>query len=105
MALASAWAGALTLPAPASADAGADRVFVGAYVKDVQDIDVAAETFTVDVFLWLRWTNPNINPPATLEVMNSSGFKTPQPRPLEAWRRKCSMTRRLTYLMAPNTCS
>ncbi|WP_328351893.1 hypothetical protein OG976_18730 [Mycobacterium sp. NBC_00419] len=75
MALAAGWAGVLTRPAPASADAGADRVFVGAYIKDLQDIDVAAESFTVDVYLWLRWTNPNINPPATLEVMNSNGFQ------------------------------
>lgn len=75
MALASTWAAALTVSAPANADPGSDRVYVGAYLKDVQDIDVAAETFTVDVYLWLRWTNPAINPPATLEVMNSSGFQ------------------------------
>ena len=75
MALAATWATALTMPAPATAEPGADRVFVGAYVKDVQDIDVAGESFTVDVYLWLRWTNPNINPPATLEVMNSNGFQ------------------------------
>ena len=75
MALASAWTISLMLPAPAAADPGADQVFVGAYVKDVQDIDVTGESFTVDVYLWLRWTNPNINPPATLEVMNSNGFQ------------------------------
>ena len=75
MALASAWAAALTLPASAGADPSADQVIVGAYVKDVQDIDVAAESFTVDIYLWLRWRNPSINPPATLEAMNSSGFQ------------------------------
>lgn len=75
MALASAWTISLMMPAPAEADPGADQVFVGAYVKDVQDIDVTGESFTVDVYLWLRWTNPNINPPATLEVMNSNGFQ------------------------------
>lgn len=75
MALASAWAISLTASPPAGADAGPDQVFVGAFVKDVQDIDVAAESFTVDVYLWLRWTNPDINPAATLEVMNSNGFQ------------------------------
>lgn len=75
VALASSCVLALMRPATATAAPGADRVFVGAYVKDVQDIDITAESFTVDVYLWLRWTNPNINPPATLEVMNSNGFQ------------------------------
>lgn len=75
VALASGLAALMTLPAPAGADPGADQVFVGAYVKDVQEIDVATESFTVDIYLWLRWKNPNINPSATLEAMNSSGFE------------------------------
>ncbi len=75
VALVSGLAALMTLPAPAGADPGADQVFVGAYVKDVQEIDVATESFTVDIYLWLRWKNPNINPSATLEAMNSSGFE------------------------------
>lgn len=75
MALASLWTVALPSAAPATAAPRADQVFVGAYIKDVQDIDVTGENFTIDVYLWLRWTNPNINPPATLEPMNSNGFQ------------------------------
>ena len=65
----------LATPAPARADAGVDKVFVGAFIKDVQDIDLAAESFTVDFYLWLRWTNPKIDPAATIEAMNSNGFQ------------------------------
>lgn len=75
MASAFVWSVSLTLPAPAAADPGADKVFVGAYVKDVQDIDVAGESFSVDIYLWLRWTNPNIDPSASLEPMNSNAFQ------------------------------
>jgi hypothetical protein len=60
---------------PANAETGADKVFVGAFIKDVQDIDLASESFTVDFYLWLRWTNPKINPAATIEAMNSNGFQ------------------------------
>ncbi len=65
----------LAMPASSNADTGADKVFVGAYIKDLQDINLASESFTVDFYLWLRWTNPKINPSATIESMNSNGFQ------------------------------
>lgn len=61
--------------APSNESPAGDRVFVGAYIKDVQDVDVAEESFSIDLYLWLRWTNPDINPPATLEAMNSNAFQ------------------------------
>ena len=70
-------AGVLTaaLSTPAKAETNADRVFVGAYIKDFQDIDVATESFSIDLYVWLRWTNPDINPAETLEAMNSNAFQ------------------------------
>jgi hypothetical protein len=73
--LVSAMAITIAMPAAAGAQTGADKVMVGAFIKDVQDIDVAGENFTVDLYLWLRWTNANINPAATIEAMNSNGFQ------------------------------
>ena len=73
--LATALAIPLAMPAAASAETGPDKVIVGAYIKDVQDIDLASESFTLDFYLWFRWKNPNINPAATVEVMNSNGFQ------------------------------
>ena len=63
----------LGLPASAHADTGPDKVTVGVFINDLQDIDLSSENFTADLYLWMRWKNPNINPSATLESMNSEG--------------------------------
>ena len=63
----------LGLPASAHADTGPDKVTVGVFINDLQDIDLSSENFTADLYLWMRWNNPNINPSATLESMNSEG--------------------------------
>ena len=73
--LATAWAIPLALPATARADNSPDKVIVGAYIKDLQDIDLASESFTLDFYLWFRWKNPNINPATTVETMTSNGFQ------------------------------
>ena len=63
----------LGLPASANADPGVDKVTVGAFINDLQDIDLSSENFTADIYLWMRWKNPNIDPSATIESMNSEG--------------------------------
>jgi hypothetical protein len=63
----------LGLPASAGADTGPDKVTVGAFINDLQDIDLSSENFTADLYLWMRWKNPNIDPSATIESMNSEG--------------------------------
>ena len=68
--LVAAWAAPLAVPAAASADS-VDKVTVGAYINDLQDIDLASENFTADFYLWMRWKNPKIDPSATIESMNS----------------------------------
>ena len=52
---------------------GPDKVTVGAFINDLQDIDLVSENFTVDFYLWMRWSNPEIDPSLTLESMNSEG--------------------------------
>ncbi len=63
----------LLMPAVAHADTGPDRVVVGAFINDLQDINLAEDSYTVDMYLWMRWKNPNINPWQTIDVMNSNG--------------------------------
>ena len=73
LALAAALVVPLGLPASANAETGPDKVSVGAFINDLQDIDLSSENFTVDLYLWMRWKNPNIDPSATIESMNSEG--------------------------------
>ena len=61
------------LPATAHADTGPDTVTVGAFINDLQDIDLSSENFTADIYLWMRWKNPKIDPSTTIESMNSEG--------------------------------
>jgi hypothetical protein len=63
----------LALPAAAHADTGPDKVTVGVFINDLQDIDLSSENFTVDFYLWMRWKNPAIDPSITIESMNSEG--------------------------------
>lgn len=46
-------------------------VTVGAYVNDIQQLDLTTHSYNMDFYLWFRWTEPAINPSATLEFMNS----------------------------------
>jgi len=46
-------------------------VTVGAYINDIQQLDLTTHSYNVDFYLWFRWTDPAINPSATLEFMNS----------------------------------
>lgn len=63
----------LGVPAEAGADAGPDKVTVGVFINDLQDIDLSSENFTADIYLWMRWKNPAIDPSTTIESMNSEG--------------------------------
>jgi hypothetical protein len=65
----------LGLAASAGADTGTgtDKVTVGVFINDVQDIDLSSENFTADIYLWMRWKNPKIDPSTTIESMNSEG--------------------------------
>jgi hypothetical protein len=56
--------------AGASVPAGPDEVVVGVYVNDIQQLDLQTHSYAMDFYVWLRWTNPDINPSTTLEYMN-----------------------------------
>ena len=53
----------LGLPASAHADPGPvpgpgpDKVTVGVFINDLQDIDLSSENFTADIYLWSTTTS------------------------------------------------
>jgi hypothetical protein len=49
-----------------------DEVVVGAYLNDVQSLDLKTHTFAADIYLWFRWQNTDIDPITTLEFLNPS---------------------------------
>lgn len=58
---------------PARAAEGPDTVTIGVYINDIQDITLASNSYTADIYVWLRWRNPEIDPSTSLEVMNPYG--------------------------------
>lgn len=72
---------AVLLAAPAAAEPA--KVQVGVHVNDVHDLDLKTHSYGVDLYVWFRWTDPKLNPAATLEFTN----------PFETW----SQTRQVDY--------
>lgn len=77
----------LGLSMPERAEAGPEQDHVGIFINDIQKVDLASESFTIDFWLWHRWTDPARNPAATMEFMNAfeswdgkatPAFDTPQ---------------------------
>ena len=48
------------------------KVVVGVYLNDIQDIDLENHIYTVDFYVWFRWTDPSINPAESIEFMNGA---------------------------------
>lgn len=49
------------------------RVQVGVFVNDVQSIDLKLHSYAVDLYVWFRWTDPELPSPATtVEFVNPS---------------------------------
>jgi hypothetical protein len=63
-------AAAVAEPVPDAVPRDAREVIVGAYVHDIQEIDFRTQSYAVDLYVWFRWRNPEINPSKTLEFMN-----------------------------------
>jgi hypothetical protein len=53
-----------------AAPSGPREVTVGVYVNDIQQLDLQTHSYVMDFYIWLRWTDPEANPSATLEYMN-----------------------------------
>ena len=42
----------------------------GVYVSNIQRVDRTTNSFDADFYIWLRWTNPDIDPTSGIEIMN-----------------------------------
>ena len=65
----------LTPPSPARADAGPEKVTVGVFINDLQEINLETDNFTIDFYLWFRWKGSNVDPTDSLEPMNSNAME------------------------------
>jgi hypothetical protein len=61
---------AVTEAVEAATPAGPREVIVGVYVNDIQQLDLQTHSYVMDFYVWLRWSDPEANPSATLEYMN-----------------------------------
>lgn len=65
----------MTPPVQAHAAGGPETVTVGAFIYDIQDVDLANDSFTADFYIWFRWKSPKIDPSDSIEPMNSNAFQ------------------------------
>jgi len=61
-------------PDPQTTDAGSpgapEKVIVGAFINRIQELDFRTQSYSVDLYVWFRWRNKNLDPSKTLEFMN-----------------------------------
>lgn len=62
---------------------------MGAYLNDVQDLDLKNHSFAADVYVWFKWRDPAIDPSKTVEFLN----------PYDRW----GHTRTVEYEQGPRT--
>jgi hypothetical protein len=61
-----------TLGAALAPDAApkADEIVLGAFVNDIQELDFRTHSYAVDLYIWFRWRNKDLNPVKSMEFMN-----------------------------------
>lgn len=47
-----------------------ERVVIGLYVNDIQEVDFLTHSYAVDLYVWFRWKSPDLNPAKAMEFMN-----------------------------------
>jgi hypothetical protein len=47
-----------------------ERVVVGLYVNDIQQVEFPTHSYAVDFYVWFRWKSPALNPAKSMEFMN-----------------------------------
>jgi hypothetical protein len=66
-----------------------DVVKVGALINDVQQLDLQSHSYNVDMYMWFKWRNPDIDPSRSFEFLNAFElwghiltYETPKPEVL-----------------------
>jgi hypothetical protein len=84
-------AAALLAAAPASAQNQEEPevVRVGVLINDIQQLDLQSHSYNVDMYMWFKWDDPDINPARSFEFMNAFElwghiltYETQEPREL-----------------------
>lgn len=57
-------------PPAAAAKAAPEKVIVGAYINDIQEISFPTYSYSVDLYVWFRWQSKDKSPVKTAEFMN-----------------------------------
>ena len=57
-------------PLSTERESGPDTVIAGVYIANIQRVDLPSNSFDADLYVWLRWTNPDIDPSESVEIMN-----------------------------------
>ncbi|MSP92427.1 MAG: hypothetical protein EXR79_11620 [Myxococcales bacterium] len=53
-----------------AAEIKGEKVVVGAYLNDIQSLDLKTHTYAADVYLWFRWTSKDFDPAESMEFVN-----------------------------------
>jgi hypothetical protein len=48
-----------------------DIVRVGGLINDIQQLDLQSHSYNVDMYIWFKWTNPEIDPSRSFEFLNA----------------------------------
>ena len=49
-----------------------DVVKVGAYINNIQNLDLKTHTYEFDFYVWFKWCNPDLDPATSMEFLNPS---------------------------------
>lgn len=58
------------IPQPQSVPIAGDEVLMGVYIENLQVVVPETNSFMGDVYVWYRWSNPDLRPYETVEFMN-----------------------------------
>jgi hypothetical protein len=62
--------GAAAIATQVTQEPAPDEVIIGAYIENIQGLDLSTNSFMADLYVWMRWQNPDIAPYKSLEIMN-----------------------------------
>ena len=48
-----------------------DVVRIGALINDIQQLDLQSHSYNVDMYIWFKWKNPEIDPASSFEFLNA----------------------------------
>ncbi len=63
-------AGQLTAAEQDTPGAKPEKVYVGALINDIQQLDLQTHSYAVDIYIWFKWRDPEIDPSRTFEFLN-----------------------------------